>query len=184
MHHCHLIYRVKILCVPKFCQILTKRAVLSQDAMFNIIEFNERTNKWADSLIQCDTETVNIASQWISNLTCGTSTDTMTALLLAFNDPATEAVYMVTDGLPDQRPSVILEKLSSMLCAVPVHSVYLKGTYSDPAACEFLRNLAEQTGGSFHIVKLSEYLGHVEQVLPIYTSTSKRYENDSELLTV
>ncbi|CAB4012951.1 Hypothetical predicted protein [Paramuricea clavata] len=90
-------------------EVLTKRAVLSQDTMFNIIEFNERTNKWADSLIQCDTETVNIASQWISNLTCGTSTDTMTALLLAFNDPATEAVYMVTDGLPDQRPSVILE---------------------------------------------------------------------------
>ena len=160
-------------------QVLTKRAILSQDTMFNIIQFNEHSNKWADSLVECNTETANIASQWISNLTCGTSTDTMTALLQAFNDPAIEAVYLVTDGLPDQRPAVILEKLISMSQRVPVHCVYLKGTYSDPAACEFLRDLAQQTRGSFHIVKLSEYLGKIEQVLPIYSS-SKRYEDSGK----
>lgn len=139
--------------------------------MFNIIQFNEQTNKFADRLIQCDTETVNIASQWINKLTCGTSTNTMTALIQAYNDPAIDSIYMVTDGLPDHRPSVILEKLSSMSCSIPVHSVYLKGTYSDPAVCEFLRDLAEQTNGSFHIVKISEYIGKVEQVLPIYISS-------------
>ena len=147
--------------------------------MFNIIQFNEHTNKWADSLVQCNTETANIASQWISNLSCGTSTDTMTALLQAFNDPVVEAVYMVTDGLPDQRPTVILEKLGSLPHKVPVHCIYLKGTYSDPAACEILRDLAQQTRGSFNIVKLSEYLGKVEQVLPIYNSSGQRYEDSS-----
>ena len=157
-------------------EVLTRRAILSQDTMFNIIQFNEHSNKWAESLVHCNTETTNIASQWISSLTCGTSTNTMTALIQAFNDPGVEAVYVVTDGLPDQRPAIILEKLSSMSHSVPVHCIYLKGTYSDPAACEFLRDLALQTKGSFHIVKLSEYLGKVEQVLPILPS-NQRYEN-------
>ena len=148
--------------------------------MFNIIQFNEDVAKWADSLVHCDTETVNIASQWISNLKCGTSTNTMTALLQAFNDPAVDAVYMVTDGLPDQRPAVIIDKISSMSCKVPVHCIYLKGIYSDPTVCEFLRDLARQTEGSFHIIKLSEYLGKVEQVLPIYNSTAKRYKDAGE----
>ena len=147
--------------------------------MFNIIQFNEHSNKWAESLVHCNTETANIASQWISSLTCGTSTNTMSALIQALNDPAVQAVYMVTDGLPDQRPTIILEKLSSMSHLVPVHCIYLKGTYSDPAACEFLRDLALQTKGSFHIVKLSEYLGKVEQVLPILSS-SQHYENSGE----
>ena len=154
--------------------------MLLQDSMFNIIQFNENATKWADSLVHCDTETVNIASQWISNLKCGTSTNTMSAIQQALNDPAVEAIYLVTDGLPDQRPAVIIDKLSSLSRKVPVHCVYLKGTYSDPTACEFLRDLARQTEGSFHIVKLSEYLGKVEQVLPIYNSKTKHYEDNGE----
>ena len=160
-------------------EVLTRRAILSQDTMFNIIQFNEHSKKWAESLVHCNTETANIASQWISSLTCGTSTNTMTALVQAFSDPSVEAVYVVTDGLPDQRPAIILEKLSSMSRSVPVHCIYLKGTYSESAACEFLRDLALQTRGSFHIVKLSEYLGKVEQVLPILSS-SQLYENSGE----
>ena len=165
-------------------QVLTKRAVLSEDTKFNIIQFNENTNKWADNFVQCNTETVNVAAQWITNLKCGTSTDTMTALLQAFSDSDIEAVYMVTDGLPDQRPAVILEKLSSMPCKAPVHCIYLKGTYSDPAVCEFLRDLAKQTEGSFHIVKLSEYLGKIDEFLPIYNSSTRHYEDESKWSTI
>lgn len=149
--------------------------------MFNIIQFDENTSRWTERLVKCNTETVNIASRWINNLICGSSTNTMTALLQAFSDPIVEAVYMITIGLPDQRPAVILEKLSSMPNVVPVHCIYLKGTYSDPAVCEFLRSLAEQTHGSFHIVKLSPHLGKVEQVLPIFNYSNERYKDSGKL---
>lgn len=150
-------------------ELLSNRATVSQDSMFNVIEFKEEVDKWADKLVQCTPSTVTVAARWINKLTCGTSTNTMGALLEALNDSAVEAIYMVTDGLPDQRPTVILEKLRSIPYSTPIHSIYLNGTYSDPATHGFLRDLAEQTRGSFHTVTLS-HNGSVEKVVPVYNT--------------
>lgn len=150
-------------------EALSNRASVSRDSMFNIIVFNDDTEKWAHKLVQCSPCTIEMAARWINGLTCGTSTNTMGALLEAFDDNAVEAVYMVTDGLPDQRPAVILESLKSMPKRMPVHSIYLNGPYSDPTSHDFLRDLAEQTRGSFHVIRLNDN-GRVQKVIPIYNA--------------
>lgn len=157
-------------------EVLSNRASILNDSMFNLIEFKDDIDKWADKLVNCTPTTVNLAARWINQLVCGTSTNTLGALMEAFNDSSSEAVYMVTDGLPDQRPTVILEKLKSLRQKAPVHSIYLNGAYSDSTTHDFLRDLAEQTEGSFHIVTLS-HNGSVQKVIPVYNSKSSYFQH-------
>lgn len=42
------------------------------------------------------------AWQWVKGLSTGGSTNTLAALKLALADPQCHAVYMLTDGRPDQ----------------------------------------------------------------------------------
>lgn len=164
-------------------EILFARAISGRDTMFNIIEFNEEVNKWADRLVSCTPRTVSIASEWIHKLTCGTSTNTMEALIEAYEDEGMDAIYLVTDGLPDQTPGVILENVRRLHKGRPIHALYLTGTHSDPAAKEFLEELAKITKGSFHIVSLTLY-GRIQKVSPIFnqkTEYTRHY--DGELLS-
>ena len=161
-------------------EILFARAISGRDSMFNMISFSEEVDKWSDRLIQCTPRTVSIASEWINKLKCGTSTDTMGALLQAFEDKCVDAVYMVTDGLPDQRPAVILENVRKVYKWRPVHSIYLTGTHTDPAAKEFLEDLSRLTQGSFHIISLTLY-GGIQKVVPVFshkTAYSRDFEGD------
>ena len=148
-------------------EILFARAISGRDTMFNIIEFNEEVNKWADRLVACTPRTVSIASDWIHKLRCGTSTNTMEALIEAYEDDGMDAIYLVTDGLPDQTPSVIVENVRRLHKGRPIHAIYLTGTHSDPAAKEFLEDLAKITKGSFHTISLTLY-GRIQKVTPVF----------------
>lgn len=164
-------------------EILFARAISGRDTMFNIIEFNEEVNKWADRLVACTPRTVSIASDWIHKLRCGTSTNTMEALIEAYEDDGMDAIYLVTDGLPDQTPSVIVENVRRLHKGRPIHAIYLTGTHSDPAAKEFLEDLAKITKGSFHTISLTLY-GRIQKVTPVFhqkTEFMRHY--DGELLS-
>ncbi|XP_015779495.1 PREDICTED: uncharacterized protein LOC107357369 [Acropora digitifera] len=164
-------------------EILFARAISGRDTMFNIIEFNEEVNKWANNLVACTPRTVSIASEWIHKLTCGTSTNTMEALIEAYEDDGMDAIYLVTDGLPDQTPGVILENVRRLHKGRPIHALYLTGTHSDPAAKEFLEELAKVTKGSFHIVSLTLY-GRIQKVSPIFNQKTEFMRHyDGELLS-
>lgn len=161
-------------------ELLFARAISGRDTMFNMISFCEKVDKWSDRLIQCTPRTVSVASEWINNLSCGTSTNTMEALLLAFEDDCVEAVYMVTDGLPDQRPDVILENVRKVYKYRPVHSIYLTGTHANPAAREFLEDLSRLTQGSFHIISLTVY-GGIQNVVPVFnykTTYARKFDKE------
>lgn len=161
-------------------EILFARAISGRDTMFNIIEFNEEVNKWADRLVACTPRTVSIASEWIHKLKCGTSTNTMEALIEAYEDDGMDAIYLVTDGLPDQSPPVILENVRRLHKGRPIHAIYLTGTHSDPAAKEFLEELAKITKGSFHTISLTLY-GRIQRVTPIFnhkTEFMRHYDGE------
>ena len=134
-------------------ETLIARSTSGRDTMFNVISFDESVNRWANRLVQSTPRTVSSASQWIHKLKCGTSTNTMGALLQAYEDDGLDAIYLVTDGLPDQRTSVILENIHRVQKGRPVHAMYITGVHSDPAAMEFLENLARETKGSLHIIR-------------------------------
>jgi hypothetical protein len=157
-------------------EILIARATSGRDTMFNIIHFDENVNRWADRLVQCTPITVSSASQWVHALKCGTSTNTMGALLQAYEDDGLDAIYLVTDGLPDQRPAVVLEHIHRLHNGRPIHATYITGTHSDPAAIEFLENVARETKGSLHIISLT-LTGSIKKVTPVYNEKTQYIRN-------
>ncbi|KAM7538397.1 hypothetical protein Aperf_G00000065930 [Anoplocephala perfoliata] len=62
------------------------------------------------------------ARKWLHTLTCGGSTNTKLALEYALCDPLTEAIYLITDGRPDQPTEVLLAEFSHS-SKVPIHTV-------------------------------------------------------------
>lgn len=137
---------------------------------FNIIEFNSEVTQWSDKLVTCTPQTVTVAKEWINKLQAKTGTNTKEALLTALNDPLCDAVYLVTDGLPDHHPADILENVACIegMKPRPVHCVYLSTEETtESAAIEFLEDLAIESFGSFHIVTLTTH-GCVERITPIF----------------
>ena len=153
-------------------EVLFFRATSGRDTMFNIIEFSEDVNRWGDRLVPCTPRTVSLAGEWIHKLRCRTSTNTMEALFQAYEDDGMDAIYLVTDGLPDQRPAVVLENVRRLHKGRPIHCVYLTGTHADPAAVEFLEDLARETQGSLHTISLSLY-GRIQKVNPVFNQKTE-----------
>lgn len=135
---------------------------------FNVIEFNSEVTQWADKMVKCTPETVAVAADWIKNLSAKTGTNTQDALLTALGDPGCEAVYIVTDGLPDQHPMDILDCVGYATRGRPIHCIYLvTEDATDSVSSEFLEDLAVESYGSFHVVTLTTH-GCVERITPIY----------------
>ncbi|XP_048769410.2 trichohyalin-like isoform X2 [Ostrea edulis] len=151
-------------------ETLLKQANKSVSCMFNIIEFNSEVTQWADKMVKCTPETVAVATNWVKNLSAKTGTNTQGALLTALSDNHCEAVYLVTDGLPDQHPADILDHVGLSGHNRPIHCIYLCSEDStDQASVEFLEDLAVESFGSFHIITLTVH-GCVERITPIYRS--------------
>ncbi|CAH1250088.1 C11orf16 [Branchiostoma lanceolatum] len=148
-------------------EALLKVAYTAPDKMFNIIEFSTEVDQWADRMVKCTPHTVTRAAGWIRALTPKTGTNTLDALLTALGDPECTAVYLVTDGLPDQAPHDILQHVAYSSRGRPIHCIFLTHTFADAAAHDFLQDVAVQTRGSFHIITLTVE-GNVHRVTPVY----------------
>ena len=89
-------------------------------------------------------QSLSAARQWVLMLEAGGSTDTLGVLRKALAMEEAEAVYLLTDGRPDQSPDVILGELQR-LKQVPVHTISFN--CADSKANKFLSRLAAATGG-------------------------------------
>lgn len=154
-------------------ETLMKHAQRDGETSFNIIEFNSEVTQWADKMVSCTPETVQVASEWIRKLQPKTGTNTMDALLSALQDNACRAVYLVTDGLPDTFAEEILDTVIDAAQGRAIHCIYLTGDKAEPAAVEFLEDLAVESFGSFHIASLTTH-GCVERITPIYRAEHGR----------
>lgn len=68
-----------------------------------MVSFNSTINPWRDRLTRINNSgTQSQLQQWIEQLTANGSTNTLSALRFALADPDTEAMYLLTDGRPDQ----------------------------------------------------------------------------------
>lgn len=135
-----------------------------------MVEFNTVVTQWSDEMVQCLPETVTVASDWINNLEAKTGTNTESALLAAYNNDECEAVYLVTDGLPDSNPSGILDRVAYVCRGRPCHCIYLTGATVDKSATNFLQDLATDTYGSFMIVTVTNH-GSIERITPVYKAS-------------
>ena len=148
-------------------ETLFRHAQREGDTAFNIIEFNSEVTQWADKMVSCTIETVEVAADWIRKLAAKTGTNTMDALLTALQDKSCRAVYLVTDGLPDTFAEEILDTVIDAANGRPIHCIYLTGEKADTAAVEFLEDLAVESFGSLHIASLTTH-GFVERITPVY----------------
>ncbi|XP_072045980.1 uncharacterized protein [Amphiura filiformis] len=157
-------------------EVLLSRAYRVKDTSFNIMEFSSNVVPWADQMVKCTPQTVTLAGEWIKGLKCKTGTNTLDALLAAFGNPSCNSVYLITDGLPDQPPEVILQHVSLAGQSRPVHCVYLTGTNTDTPAFDFLQSLAIESAGSFHMISVSMRgaVEHVKAVVKVNHGRSKQ----------
>ncbi len=150
--------------------VLSKRAQdKDNDTTFNIIEFNTEVTQWSDKMVKCTPETVAVAADWIWDLKAKTGTNILEALNAAFSDCLCDAVYLVTDGHPDQHPSEILDSMPVISQNRPIHCFYIQNGVMDQQALEFLKDLTMETYGSFHVITVAQH-GIIERVTPIYRS--------------
>ncbi len=146
---------------------------LEPDTHFNVIEFSTKVSQWSDGLVRCTPEAVMLAHEWIDKLEAKTGTNALDALLAALKDNSCEAVYFVTDGLPDQNPSEVLDFVMEAVGNRPIHCYYIESGTTDPEAIDFLQDLAIETFGSFHIVCITQH-GAIESVTPVYRADASQ----------
>ena len=69
---------------------------------FNFIAFDTKAYCWKDRLVEVNEKNLHTAWQWIKELVCRGSTNTLGALRHALADHQTQAIYLLSDGRPDQ----------------------------------------------------------------------------------
>ena len=85
-------------------------------------------------------------SEWVEGLTAEGSTNTLEVLSRAMSVGGAQAVYLLTDGRPDQPESEVLAKVQQ-LPSLPVHTISFN--CADSKANFFLSQLSQNTGGRY-----------------------------------
>lgn len=67
-----------------------------------MVAFNSKAITWQNRMVEVTEQSLIGAWKWIQNLSCWGSTNTYAAIQHALTDPGTQAIYLLTDGRPDQ----------------------------------------------------------------------------------
>ncbi|XP_019340655.1 von Willebrand factor A domain-containing protein 3B isoform X2 [Alligator mississippiensis] len=135
---------------------------LRHKSSFNFVKFDAQAAAWQDKLAEVNEENLQDAWLWIKGLEVGSSTNTLSALQIALADHDAEAIYLLTDGRPDQPPKSILAQVH-LHHKVPIHTISFN--CDDTEANKFLHELSTETGGRFHYYNI--YLRDPESPEPI-----------------
>ncbi|XP_065182104.1 von Willebrand factor A domain-containing protein 3B-like isoform X3 [Sycon ciliatum] len=120
---------------------------LRHKSMFNIMRFSSSVVSWRPTMVHVTSQNLQDAWRWILSLNAGGSTNTLAALRLALADASAQAVYVLTDGRPDQPPEGILAEVQ-LTSKVPIHTISFN--CADSRANTFLHQLSQDTGGRYH----------------------------------
>ncbi|XP_076446673.1 von Willebrand factor A domain-containing protein 3B-like isoform X2 [Babylonia areolata] len=120
---------------------------LRHKSKFNILAFNSKVIGWRDRLTDVNEHSLQSAWKWVQDLTCWGSTNTYAAIQMALSDTHTQAIYLLTDGRPDQTSKSILTQVQ-MQKRVPIHTISFNCDDND--ANQFLSELAHTTDGRYH----------------------------------
>ncbi|XP_059671529.1 von Willebrand factor A domain-containing protein 3B [Gavia stellata] len=114
---------------------------------FNFVKFSAQAVAWQEKLAEVNEENLQDAWLWIKGLEVGSSTNTLKALQIALADTDTQAIYLLTDGRPDQPPQIVLAQVQ-LHRKIPIHTVSFN--CDDIEANKFLYELSTETEGRFH----------------------------------
>ncbi|XP_040585418.1 von Willebrand factor A domain-containing protein 3B isoform X3 [Mesocricetus auratus] len=119
---------------------------LRYKSKFNFVTFDGQAIAWREKLAEINEDNLEQAESWIRNIKVGSSTNTLNALKIAFADKETQAIYLLTDGRPDQPPEMVMDHVK-LFQNIPIYAISFN--YNDEVANEFLKELASLTGGDF-----------------------------------
>ncbi|XP_039196592.1 von Willebrand factor A domain-containing protein 3B isoform X3 [Crotalus tigris] len=139
-----MVYKLPVV-KEKIYQLI--REQFQNKTRFNFVKFDAEAIAWKDKLAEVNEENIEDAILWIKQLQVGTTTNILKALQIAFADCDIQAIYLLTDGRPDQHPNRILDELK-LRQNIPVHTISFN--CDDTGANQFLHELASSTGGRFH----------------------------------
>lgn len=81
---------------------------LSAAVAFNVIAYATEVTAWRPHLHAATDHNKESACAWVMQLAVGGSTNTLGALRKALADPRAEALLLLSDGMPDDKPRDIL----------------------------------------------------------------------------
>ncbi|XP_023691198.2 von Willebrand factor A domain-containing protein 3A isoform X1 [Paramormyrops kingsleyae] len=142
---------------------------------FTLLAFSDVVRPWRSTLVEASQEACQDAVHWLSQLSAHGGTCLLEALQVASGLGDFLGCYLLSDGKPDSSCSLVLEDVESRTVGrrFAVHTVSL--FCSDSTANEFLRRLAQQTGGRFH-----RYHGNSD-IQAAKTMLQNRYSNEEFL---
>ncbi|KAB0361418.1 hypothetical protein FD754_005574 [Muntiacus muntjak] len=120
---------------------------LKHKRKFNFVQFDAQASAWQEKLVEINEENLKGAQAWIRDIKIGSSTNTLSALQIAFADEETQVIYLLTDGRPDQSPEMVMDQVK-VFQKIPIYTISF--CYNDEIANGFLKDLASLTGGEFH----------------------------------
>nr|XP_051691596.1 von Willebrand factor A domain-containing protein 3B isoform X2 [Oryctolagus cuniculus] len=120
---------------------------LKYKSKFNFVKFDGQAVAWQEKLAEINEENLEQAQSWIRDIKVGSTTNTLDALQIAFTDKETQAIYLLTDGRPDQPPEMVMDQVR-VFQKIPIYAISFN--YHDETANTFLKELASLTGGEFH----------------------------------
>lgn len=157
----------------KIMQLLQEQ--LKHKKMFNFVKFDSKVEAWKPKLAEVNEENIKEAWCWIKELQVGSSTNTLKALQVALTDGNTQAVYLLTDGRPDQPTDTILEQVN-IVHQIPIHTISFN--CDDTEANSFLYELSSKTCGRFHTY--SSYLKDPDAPQPFVSEDIQLLLNEIE----
>ncbi|XP_024098122.2 von Willebrand factor A domain-containing protein 3B isoform X1 [Pongo abelii] len=120
---------------------------LKYKSKFNFVKFDGQAVAWREQLAEVNEDSLEQAQSWIRDMEIGSSTNTLSALKTAFADKETQAIYLLTDGRPDQPPETVIDQVK-LFQEIPIYTISFN--YNDEIANRFLKEVAALTGGEFH----------------------------------
>ncbi|XP_036912725.1 von Willebrand factor A domain-containing protein 3B isoform X2 [Sturnira hondurensis] len=114
---------------------------------FNFVQFAGQAVAWREKLVEINEDNLKGAQSWVGDMKTGSSTNTLSALQIAFADKETQAIYLLTDGRPDQPLEMVIDQVKGYQ-KIPIYTISFN--YNDKIANDFLKELASLTGGEFH----------------------------------
>lgn len=121
---------------------------LSEDQNFNIVSFSDSTTTWAKSLVPATSVNVNSAVEYVSRLTAEGSTNTAGALAEAAKNSGVEAIYLLSDGAPNNIDDVF--RVAKTIPNIKINTISLD---ADAVGQKTMEDLAKMNHGFYRELK-------------------------------
>jgi len=133
--------------IKDVCVLFLKHFSYRDETSFNIYSFSRLCSSFSEGLVNTDVrDNIILATAWMQALQCDTTSNTLSALVTAFDDN-TDALVLFTDGMSTQKPTVFIRCITEVSEGRPVHVVYIN-LETNQNGC-MLKQLAANTNGTF-----------------------------------